>query len=68
MVAGQALNCCKADLDLSRFCAAPSARLSHLSFKGDEVFPRQCWVAAAWIVEAIDVLEDRHLSPPSCFP
>ncbi len=30
------------ELDLSRFCAAPSARLSHLSFEGDRAFPAQC--------------------------
>lgn len=28
-------NFCEAELDLSRFCAAPSACLSHLSFAGD---------------------------------
>ena len=28
-------------LDLSRFSAAPSARLSHLSFEGDRTFPAQ---------------------------
>jgi hypothetical protein len=29
-------------LDLSRFCAAPSARLGHFSFEGDGSFPAQC--------------------------
>ena len=29
-------------VDLSRFSAAPSARLSHLSFEGDRAFPAQC--------------------------
>jgi hypothetical protein len=29
-------------LDLSRFRAAPGARLSHLSFEGDWAFPAQC--------------------------
>ena len=29
-------------LDLSRFCAAPSARLRHLPFEGDRAFPTQC--------------------------
>ncbi|MDO6799727.1 hypothetical protein [Shimia thalassica] len=29
------------NVDLSRFCAAPSARLSHLSFEGDRAFPTQ---------------------------
>ena len=31
----------KAILDLSRFRAAPGARLSHLSFEGDRAFPAQ---------------------------
>ncbi|MEP1519698.1 hypothetical protein [Ascidiaceihabitans sp.] len=29
-------------MDLSRFCAAPSARLSYLSFESDGAFPAQC--------------------------
>ena len=29
-------------LDLSRFSAAPSARLGHLSFESDRAFPAQC--------------------------
>jgi hypothetical protein len=29
-------------MDLSRICAAPSARLSHLPFKSDRTFPSQC--------------------------
>ncbi len=29
-------------VDLSRICAAPSARLSHLPFKSDRTFPCQC--------------------------
>jgi hypothetical protein len=29
-------------LDLSRFCAAPGARLSHLPFERDRTFPTQC--------------------------
>ena len=29
-------------MDLSRFCAAPSARLSHLLFEGGRAFPAQC--------------------------
>jgi hypothetical protein len=32
---------CK-QLDLSRFCAAPSARLSHFPFESDGAFPAQC--------------------------
>ena len=31
-----------ASLDLSRFGAAPGARLSHLAFEGDRAFPAQC--------------------------
>ena len=30
------------DLDLSRFRAVPSARLSHLAFESDGAFPTQC--------------------------
>lgn len=30
-----------ATLDLSRFCAAPSARLGHFPFEGDRAFPAQ---------------------------
>ena len=30
---------CRLDLDLSRFSAAPSARLSHLAFESDRAFP-----------------------------
>ena len=29
-------------MDLSRFRAAPSARLSHLAFESDGAFPTQC--------------------------
>ncbi len=29
-------------LDLSRICAAPSARLSHFPFESDRAFPVQC--------------------------
>jgi hypothetical protein len=29
-------------LDLSRICAAPSARLGHFPFEGDRAFPAQC--------------------------
>lgn len=32
----------KRDMDLSRFCAAPSARLSHFPFESDGAFPAQC--------------------------
>ena len=31
----------KSPMDLSRICAAPGARLSHLSFKSDRTFPAQ---------------------------
>jgi transposase InsO family protein len=30
------------DMDLSRICAAPGSRLSHLPFKSDRAFPAQC--------------------------
>ena len=30
------------DMDLSRFCAAPCARLGHLPFESDRAFPAQC--------------------------
>ena len=33
---------CYGVLDLSRFSAAPRARLSHLSFESDRAFPAQC--------------------------
>ena len=29
-------------VDLSRICAAPSARLSHFPFEGDRALPTQC--------------------------
>jgi len=44
-------------LDLSRFCAAPDARLSHLPLESDRAFPAQSGVAASRIVEAVDVFE-----------
>ncbi len=33
---------CRVEMDLPRFRAAPSARLSHLPFKSDRTFPAQC--------------------------
>lgn len=30
------------DMDLSRFRAAPGARLGHLAFESDRAFPTQC--------------------------
>ena len=30
------------DLDLSRICAAPSARLGHVAFEGQGAFASQC--------------------------
>ena len=51
-------------VDLSRFSAAPGARLSHLSFECDGAFPAQCWLAAARIIEAVDVFKYRHLGLP----
>ena len=32
----------KLSLDLSRICAAPSARLGHFPFEGDRALPAQC--------------------------
>ena len=32
----------KRDMDLSRFCVAPSARLSHFPLESDGAFPAQC--------------------------
>jgi hypothetical protein len=32
----------EAEMDLSHFSAAPSARLSHLPFESDRAFPTQC--------------------------
>ena len=32
----------RVDVDLSRICAAPSARLSHFPFEGDRALPAQC--------------------------
>lgn len=49
-------------MDLLRLCAAPSARLSHLSFEGDQAFPTQCGMPAAGIVKGIDVFAHRHLA------
>ena len=57
-----------ARLDLSRFSAAPGARLSHLSFEGDRTFPAECRVSASRIIEPVYVFEDRHLSLPPRFP
>ena len=55
-------------VDLSRLDTAPGARLSHLPFESDGAFPAQCRVSATWIVEPVDVFEDRHLGLPPCFP
>ena len=43
-------------VDLSRFRAAPCARLSHFAFECDRAFPTQSWVPPVRIVEAIDVI------------
>lgn len=45
-------------MDLSRFCAAPSARLGHFPFEGDWAFRVQFSVPTARIVEAVDVFID----------
>ena len=55
-------------VDLSRFRAAPSARLSPLSLESDRAFPTQGRVASPRIVEAVDVFEDCHLGPSARFP
>ena len=55
-------------MDLSRICAAPSARLGRFPFEGDRSFPTQCRVSAAGIMKAVDVFKDRHLSLPPGFP
>ena len=34
--------CRKHGVDLSRICAAPSARLGHLAFEGQGAFASQC--------------------------
>lgn len=48
-------------MDLSRFSAAQSARLSHLSLEGDRTFPSQCRMPSAWIVEPAYVFKDDQL-------
>jgi hypothetical protein len=45
-------------LDLSRICAAPSARLGHLALEGQGAFASQCLMPTAGVIEAVDVLED----------
>lgn len=39
---GISTNANRSMVDLSRFCAAPDARLSHLSFECARAFPAQC--------------------------
>ena len=46
------------ELDLSRICTAPSARLSHLAFEGQGAFPRTA--EAIRVVKACSAL---HCSP-----
>ena len=55
-------------VDLSRFRAAPDARLGHFPFEGDGAFPTQCRVPSARTVEAVDVVEGCHLCCPSRWP
>jgi hypothetical protein len=55
-------------MDLSRFCAAPSARFSHFPFESDGAFPTQCRVSVARIIKAVDVFEDRHPGMPAGVP
>jgi hypothetical protein len=40
--AWRALGTLAPELDLSRICAAPSARLGHLAFEGQGAFASQC--------------------------
>lgn len=51
-----------AHMDLSRFCAAPSARLGHLSFENHGTFPAQRRMPSTRIVKAVDVFRcvNRH--------
>ena len=46
-------------MDLSRFSAAPRARLSHLSFEGDKAFPTKCFSQRR-------CMRMGGLGPPSC--
>lgn len=55
-------------LDLSRICAARSARLGHLTFEGHGAFASQCGMPTARVIETVDVLEDGCLSLSACFP
>lgn len=41
-LAGTAVVAIVSAMDLSRFCAAPSARLSYFPFESDRAFPTQC--------------------------
>ena len=41
--------------------------LSGLSFKGHGDFPAPCWVSAARVIEAVDLLEDCGLGLPTGF-
>jgi Transposase DDE domain group 1 len=41
-IADWSLTSLQTRLDLSRFCAAPGARLGHFPFEGDGAFPTQC--------------------------
>jgi hypothetical protein len=45
-------------MDLSPFCAASSARLSHLSLEGDRAFPAWCCASSARVVEAIGGIKE----------
>ena len=55
-------------LDLSFFRAGPSSRLGPFPIESDRAFPAQCCVPSARIVEAVYVVEDRHLSRPPRWP
>ena len=57
-----------ANMVLSRICAGPSARLGHLAFESQGAFPSQCGMSAAWVVEAVDVLEYGSFGLATRFP
>jgi hypothetical protein len=50
-----------------RICAAPSARLGHLALEGQGAFSSQCRMPTAWVIEAVDVLEDGGFGLPTRF-
>lgn len=55
-------------MDLSRFSAAASARLSYLPFENDRAFPAQARVPSAPVVEAVNVFEHYHFGLATGLP